>query len=211
MLATSNFAMGSNLGFDTSAASRVVTLNLADSSNGALGIVKVGTNTLTLSGTNTYTGGTSIQAGSLFLNSMTALPGWNVNGGFSLSSVASLIIPNTVTEAEVTTMLGTTNIASGSTITFDTSLGNRNYASVITDTSQGLLNIAKIGSNTLTLAGAHTFTGNTTVTAGGLTVSGSITGKYCHFQFHLWNSSGHDECECSRWCEHDVGGLARRE
>lgn len=177
MLATSNFAMGSNLGFDTSAASRVVTLNLADSANGALGIVKVGTNTLTLSGTNTYTGGTSIQAGSLFLNSMTALPGWNVNGGFSLSSVASLIIPNTVTEAEVTTMLGTTNIASGSTITFDTSLGNRNYASVITDTSQGLLNIAKIGSNTLTLAGAHTFTGNTTVTAGGLTVSGSITGS----------------------------------
>ena len=177
ILGTTNFASGANLGFDTSAGSRSVPLNLANTANGPLGIVKLGANTLTLTGTLSHTGGTSVQAGSLNVPSISSLPGWNVNGGFSIASGASLIIPNSVTESEVTAILGTTNLASGASLLFDTSAGNRTYASAIINSASGLINIGKIGANTLTLSGASTYTGNTSVTDGALTITGSLGGS----------------------------------
>ena len=177
ILGTTNFASGANLGFDTSAGSRSVPLNLANTANGPLGIVKLGANTLTLTGTLSHTGGTSVQAGSLNVPSISSLPGWNVNGGFSIASGASLIIPNSVTESEVTTILGTTNLSSGASLLFDTSAGNRTYASAITNSASGLLNIGKFGANTLTLSGANTYSGGTSVTEGSLTITGSLGGS----------------------------------
>ncbi|OYV05050.1 MAG: hypothetical protein CFE26_13635, partial [Verrucomicrobiales bacterium VVV1] len=151
MLATTNFASGANFGFDTSAGSRTVSLNLVDTAQGPLGIVKLGANTLTLTGTNTYTGGTDVLAGTLNIPSTSVIPGWNVNGGFLLASGASLVIPNAVSESEVTTLLGTTNVASGASLLFDTSAGDRTHTTAITNTTQGLLNVGKIGGNALTL------------------------------------------------------------
>ncbi len=174
ILGTTNFASGANLGFDTAAGSRSVALNFADTANGPLGIVKLGANTLNLSGTNTHTGGTSVLAGTLNISSTGSLPGWNVNGGFSIASGASLVIPNSVSEAEVNTMLGTTNLASGASLLFDTSAGDRTYISAVTNSASGLINIGKTGANTLTLTGTNTYTGNTSVTGGALTVTGSL-------------------------------------
>jgi autotransporter-associated beta strand protein len=190
MLGTTNFLSGSNLGFDTTAGDRTVLGNLADTAQGPLGIVKLGANTLTLSGTNAYTGPTTILAGALYLGGTGSLPNWNVNGGFSLASGASLIIPNTVSEAEVTTILGSTNVASGATLLFDTSLGDRTYTSAITNSAQGLLNIGKIGTNALTLAGANTHTGNTTLTSGTLNITGSLTGLAASSNFAYGNTPG---------------------
>ena len=190
MLGTTNFLSGSNLGFDTTAGDRTVLGNLADTAQGPLGIVKLGANTLTLSGTNTYTGPTTVLAGALYLGGTGSLPNWNVDGGFSLASGASLIIPNTVSEAEVTTMLGSTNVASGASLLFDTSLGDRTYTSAITNSTQGLLNIGKIGTNTLTLAGTNTHTGNTTLTSGTLNITGSLTGLAASSNFAYGNTPG---------------------
>jgi autotransporter-associated beta strand protein len=177
ILATNNFASGASFGFDTGAGNRSIALNLTDLVNGPLGIVKLGADTLTLTGTNNYTGGTTVLAGSLNAPSISSLPGWNVDGGFSVASGASLVIPNTVSEAEVTTILGTTNLAAGATISFDTALGDRNYVSGITDTPQGLLNVSKTSPNTLTLSGVNTYSGTTSVTEGALTVTGTIAGN----------------------------------
>ena len=172
LLATTNFAAGATLGFDTAAGNRVHALNLTDTTQGALGITKIGGNTLTLSGTNTYTGLTTIVGGTLAIASTDSLPGWNTNGRYSLPTGSSLVVQNGVTEAGLTGMLATTNIAAGVTLTFDTSLGDRTYTSAITNSAQGLINLVKTGSNTLTLTGANTYTGTTTVNAGTLVAAG---------------------------------------
>ena len=65
LLGTTNFAAGSFIGFDTSAASRTPTAIIPDTSNGALGVTKLGTNKLILDLANTYSGGTNIIAGSI--------------------------------------------------------------------------------------------------------------------------------------------------
>jgi fibronectin-binding autotransporter adhesin len=190
MLATTNFQSGANLGFDTAGGNRNYGGNLTNTAQGPLGIVKLGANTLTLSGTNTYTGGTSVTGGALNISSTSALPSWNVDGGFSIASGASLVVPNAVSESDVNTILGTTNVASGASLVFDTSAGDRTYNSAINNTTQGLLNIGKIGSNALTLAGTNTYTGNTTLTSGTLNITGSLTGLAASSNLAYGNTPG---------------------
>jgi fibronectin-binding autotransporter adhesin len=190
MLGTTNFLSGANFGFDTASGNRTYGANLTNTAQGPLGIVKLGANTLTLSGTNTYTGGTNVTAGTLNISSTSALPNWNVDGGFSLASGASLVVPNAVSESAVNTILGSTNVASGASLVFDTSAGDRTHNSAITNTTQGLLNIGKIGANTLTLAGANTYTGNTTLTSGTLNITGSLTGLAASSNLAYGNAAG---------------------
>ena len=52
MLATTNFGASANLGFDTSNGDRTYSGSLSDTNQGALGVIKVGLNTLLLSGSN---------------------------------------------------------------------------------------------------------------------------------------------------------------
>lgn len=175
MLGTINFAAGSVLGFDTVNGDRTLSLNLADTTQGTLGVSKVGANTLTLSGNNSYSGNTTVTAGGLSIASTAALPGWDTNGRYSLSSGATLIVQNGVSDAEVSTIIGTTNLAANSTLGFDTTSGDRTYTGAVSNTPQGLLGLTKFGSNTLTLTGPSNHTGVTTVTAGTLLASGTST------------------------------------
>ena len=167
LIATGNFQSGSNLGIDTTLGSRSLSLNLT----GPVNIIKSGPNTLTLSGTNTYSGTLSVTGGSLNIASTAALSAFP--NGFTVSSGASLVIPNGVTESEVAAILGTTNLAVGANLAFDTTLGDRTYASAITNSASGSVNFVKVGTNTLTLTGANTYTGTSTVSAGTLVLSGS--------------------------------------
>jgi fibronectin-binding autotransporter adhesin len=139
--------------------------------SGTIGLIKNGTGALTLSGNNTYAGNAAINTGVLTITDLTALPGWNTNGRYSVESGATLAVYNAVTDANVITILGTTNFNAGSAIGFDTTSGNRAYPNVIANTAKGALGLTKLGSNTLTISGANTYTGPTLVIAGTLATS----------------------------------------
>ena len=85
-LPTSGFQSGSVLGFDTTNANLTYTGSLA----GSMGLTKLGPNTLTLTGNDSYTGSTTVNMGTLAVTSTSALQSYSntsaltVNGGGTL-------------------------------------------------------------------------------------------------------------------------------
>jgi len=156
--------------FDTNAQNITLANNLT-SSGGTL--TKLGTGTLTLSGSNSYTGNTTISTGVLSIASAAALPGFDTSGRYSVASGAALAVGNFVTDAEIGSMLATTNFVSGSSFGFNTTTADRTYSAVLADTSQGPLGLVKLGTNTLTLTGDNIHTGMTDVRVGTLTLGRS--------------------------------------
>ena len=134
------------------------------------GITKTGTGTLTLNGTNTYTGSTTINAGNL-----------TISGGNAITDNGTVILANTagvnfnVNASETIGTLqggggtgGTVNIAASQTLTVNQT-SNQTFAGVIAGATGAL---TKTGANTLTLSGSNTYGGLTTINAGNLTISG---------------------------------------
>jgi len=140
---------------------------------GAGSLTKLGPGTLSLTNVNTYTGGTAINAGTLAINSTLSLPGWNSGGAYSVASNAALAVGNGVVDGDIGTLLGTGNFAAGAALGFDTTLGNRTYASALNDPSGVMLGLTKVGNNTLTLSGANGYTGHTTINSGLLAITGT--------------------------------------
>lgn len=65
MLGLGNFTAGAGLGFDTASGNRNYGIPLSNTTLGALGLLKAGINTLTLTASNLYSGVTTISSGSL--------------------------------------------------------------------------------------------------------------------------------------------------
>lgn len=80
LLAKTNFGSGTALAFDTTNGSGTYSNALTM----AAGLTKLGTNTLTLSGTNTYTGATTVTAGTLILNGSNSTSGVDVQTNSAL-------------------------------------------------------------------------------------------------------------------------------
>lgn len=91
---TTGFAAGSTIAFDTTNASGStftvanVIANSTGSGGGAIGVSKLGANTLVLTGNNTYSGGTTVSVGTLLVNN-TAGSGTGT-GSLSVSLGATL-------------------------------------------------------------------------------------------------------------------------
>ncbi len=168
LFASANFAEGANRGFDTTLGDRTYASVLADPPGIALRLAKVGANTLTLTGANTYSGGTVIQSGALSIPTTGALPGWDTAGGYEVWRDAALAVYNAIGESDIATILGTGNFLDGACIGFDTTSGARTYSTVIGDTVNGALGVYKVGRNTLSLTGDNTYNGNTFATRGTL-------------------------------------------
>jgi autotransporter-associated beta strand protein len=134
---------------------------------GVGGLTKLGTGVLTLSGTNTYAGGTAISAGALSIASTNAMPGLFSAGSYAVSNGVVFAIGNAVTEAEAAAMLGTGNFLLGAFLGFDTSAGTRTLENSIADTGAGALGLAKVGSGTLVITNANGYTGGTWIYANG--------------------------------------------
>jgi cytidyltransferase-like protein len=76
---TFNFASGSALGLDTTAGDRASSTIITDVGANVLGLTKLGANTLTLTGANTYSGQTRIQEGTLSVSSLNNVAGAAAN------------------------------------------------------------------------------------------------------------------------------------
>lgn len=151
---------------DSTAVARSITLsgNLTGTS-----FTKTGAGVLTLAGTNSYTGNPAVTAGVLSIATTAALPGWSTAGRYSIASGAGLAVGNGVSDADVTTLLGAGNLASGASLGFDTTAGDRTYSAVLADGSgTSVLGLAKVGANTLILDQTNTYSGGTSVLAGTL-------------------------------------------
>ncbi len=155
-----------------------------------LGLTKVGSGTLELSGTSTYSDPTTVSAGTLAAGSVTALSpnsAFTVNGvldlgGFS-NTVGSLAGNGTVTNGGLPVNgigpLG--NPIVGPAVLTAGGDGTSTIFSGTLRNGAGTLGLGKTGGGTLTLTGTNTYTGGTTITAGILQIgsgaaSGSIVG-----------------------------------
>ena len=152
--------------------------------SGDTALVKAGTSSLTTSANNTYTGGTTVSAGTLFGGAASRSNNVFGTGSISVASGATLWIDRSddgaLTNALTLnggTLRGTNgfgqywdgNITLGahSTIKAD---NNLIIDGVISGSSK---NLTKTGNGNLLLRGNNTYTGSTTISAGTLTLSGS--------------------------------------
>ena len=128
-------------------------------------LTKTGSGTVTLDGANTYSGGTFLNTGSLFIDNSSALGTGNV----TMQAGTTLAPSVGVLEIKLATffaLLGDPTFApaAGSTLILSGVIAN--------GSSPGTLD--KTGAGTLVLAGNNTYTGPTNVNAGTLDVTGSI-------------------------------------
>ena len=133
---------------------------------------------LILTGANSYSGGTNINAGTLtFRNTgarsatgtVTVAAGATL--GLGVATSGSFFTSANVDSLFAGSLSGVTNDAT-SNVGVDTTQGNFTYATSVGGApTRGL---AKLGANTLTLTGNSTYTGATTVSAGVLAVNGSL-------------------------------------
>ncbi|MFI5377705.1 MAG: autotransporter-associated beta strand repeat-containing protein, partial [Tepidisphaerales bacterium] len=124
---------------------------------------------LSTTGSNTYTGPTTVTQGILIAATKAALPGWNVPGKVSVAAGATLGVRYGGTgwaDADIATLLATTgNFASGSMIGIDATNGNIAAYAPVTIPGVG---VNKVGGGTMTIAPVNAYTGSMTVTGGTL-------------------------------------------
>ncbi|NBT47422.1 MAG: hypothetical protein EBT07_06320, partial [Actinobacteria bacterium] len=150
------------------------TASLADKAGEAGTLVKAGAGNMILAGTNTYTGLTTINAGTLSLNSGAAIAD---TGAVSLANTAgaTLAVNSSETIGSLRgggTTGGNVNLASGQTLTV-AETGNQAFAGAITNAGS----LTKSGAGTTRLSGANTYSGATTIAAGTLQIGdGGTTG-----------------------------------
>ncbi len=137
-----------------------INTDISGTISGAGSLTKTGGGILTLSGTNTFSGGlVSVNLGTLSINSDAALGN----------------IANDITLANNTTFqtTGATTMGAGRAVTLSsgTATINTGSATSIAGGISGSGGLIKTGVSTLTLSGANTYTGSTTVSAGTLSLN----------------------------------------
>lgn len=145
------------------------------------GLTKKGSGTLTLTGINTYTGGTFVKDGTLALGAGNdRLPtgtvvtlgdaSANTSGIVKLDGRSQMVAGlatagsgtnNRIVNGNLTSAILTVNTATGATSTFSGSLGG-------SGTNENNLSLTKSGAGSLVLTGENTYAGVTTVSSGTL-------------------------------------------
>ena len=161
-----NIVLGpNNLTVGASATSTIFSGTLSGSGS----LTKIGSGTLTLGASNSYTGGTTITGGLVNFSALASFGTGNVTlngGGVQWASASS---------ADISSRLTALGAGGG---TFDTNGNAVTLATAIT----GGGGLTKVGSGTLNLTASNTYTGGTIISAGTVQVgngatSGSIVGN----------------------------------
>ena len=144
--------------------------------SGSGGLTQAGTGILTLAGSNTYSGGTTIWAGAISLNNANAAQDSTVTVGAN-----SDLLFNTNSGAIATFNVGglagsgNFSLADGSHALV-LSAGGNGAGTTYSGGLSGAGSLAKTGSGILDLCGSNTYTGTTTVAGGGLELDFSQPG-----------------------------------
>ena len=163
---------------DTQAFAMGIAANIQETTGSPGGsLIKTGTGTLSLSGTNTYTGGTFVNAGSVGFLKVAAKPATGTvtvadgatlglgilgTGAFTAADVDNLFAHNLVGNLSNVTWSGAYSFG------IDTTSGSTSYDTSVAASANGL---SKVGTNTLTLTGTNLYTGPTTISSGVLSVA----------------------------------------
>ena len=124
-------------------------------------LVKVGTGTLTLSGTSSYTGATTVNAGTLRAGALNA---FSPTSAFTVASGGTLDLNGF--NQTVGSIAGAGSFLLGAN---ELTVGGNNLSTDVSGVIAGIGgSLVKVGTGTLTLSGTSTYTGATTVNAGTL-------------------------------------------
>ncbi|HYC85572.1 MAG TPA: autotransporter-associated beta strand repeat-containing protein, partial [Chryseosolibacter sp.] len=148
-------------------------------------VLKEGAGTWTLSGSNTFTGGVIINAGTLQAGNAGAMNsgapneltfGAGTSGVFRLNGF-DITVSNLNSDPVVGTPIVENGVAGTRTLTVNTS-GSSTYEGILRNGAAGTLALTKSGTGALTLNGNNSYTGTTTLSAGTLNInSGTAIGS----------------------------------
>ncbi len=136
-------------------------------------LIKTGSNKLTLSGTNTFSGGVEINSGTLTVNATeTAGTSGPLGASGSITFGGGTLQYSAANAEDYSARISTADSqafkvdVNGQTVSFASALQGTGSSLTLSDTA---------GAGTLTLSGANTYTGNTTINAGTLALGGSAS------------------------------------
>ncbi|WP_304441715.1 S-layer family protein [Limnohabitans sp. G3-2] len=175
------------LGSASSIGSAVGEITASGVISGAFALTKVGASSLTLTGSNSYSGGTTVAAGALKVGHENALGTAGGGGAISVFSGAALDLKGVFLNNANTLTLNGEGISSGGALTnsnsaggrfqglivlgSDTSIGSSTGNMSLTNDISGSYGLTKVGAANITLGGTNTYSGTTTVSGGILAIS----------------------------------------
>ena len=161
-------------------------------------LTKEGDGTLTVSGTSTYAGATTVNDGVLLAGAANA---FSPNSAYTIGASGTLRLnglANAIGSLFGSGIVQNNHASAAATLT----VGAGNFSGTLQNGGAAALAVTKNTTGTLTLAGDSTYTGNTTVSAGTLNVTGSITGNTTASLLAYGGTAGGHRRECER--RHDA-------
>jgi autotransporter-associated beta strand protein len=134
------------------------------------GLTKAGSGTLVLNGANSYVGDTTISSGKVVLGNAAAIPSGAGKGSLSVSGILDLNGKSVAVNGLSGSGLISNGVAGPVTLMIGSANAGGTFSGTIID-GAGTLSLVKVGTNTLAMSGANTFSGSTTVSNGTLVVS----------------------------------------